>query len=310
MPNEEHADPRHAGAKAEPTFGIVSRKCSGIEDLDALDRLRREVFDADARRWAKGEREKNDIVEAMKYWLCYPFFLEVIGHDWRADTTRTVAYYSLNSALHQATQVLMEEAERHGLDPHPLYECARVVQEMYADAPEKYYAGAYDTWPECMGAARYELPAGQRDALRAGEAVLVRLAVNMKLEPGSDSPTGKGENSCSEGLDNLSPLAKAARVRVPSQTEMQAYALYKTVGWTQTDVAEQMQKETGQSWDQSKVSRAVAKVEAFLRAGRSPEEPADPMEGRPKVISVDPATLELGARRDDGRAREDEEQSF
>jgi hypothetical protein len=148
-----------------------------VEDLDRLDRMRRDMFEADAARWEAGSRTKEDLVAAFGYWIGYPMFLEAIGHDWHADTVRTAAYYALNAAHTQATRVLMEEAEKHGLDPHALYECARVVQEIYSDAPEKYYAGPHDTWPECMGAARYSLPRGQQEALRAGEAVFIRLAV-------------------------------------------------------------------------------------------------------------------------------------
>jgi hypothetical protein len=161
---------------------IISRKCLGMEDLDRLDRMRRELFEADVARWQKGSRTKDDLIAAFGYWIGYPMFLEAVGHDWHTDTKRTAAYHALNFAHTMATRVLMEEAEKHGLDPHPLYECARVVQEIYADAPEKYYAGPYDTWPECMGTARYSLPAGQQDALRAGEAVFIRLAVKAGVD--------------------------------------------------------------------------------------------------------------------------------
>lgn len=176
------ATAKKSAKKAAPPRGkIISRKCYGTEDLTSLDRLRREHFEADTVRFRDGKRSKDNLIAAVGYWIGYPMFLEIIGHDWHTDSARTDAYYALNFAHTQATHLLMEESEKFGLDPHPLYECARVIQEIYANAPEKYYAGPNDTWPECMGTARYSLPAGQQEALRAGEATFVRLAVKLGL---------------------------------------------------------------------------------------------------------------------------------
>ena len=174
-----------AAGHLTPPPKIVSRKCSGIEDLARLDRTR-EVFEADAERWKAGKWTKADLKAVFGYWIGYPSLLEKVGHDWRADPTRIAAYHALNSAHYQATHVLMIEAGKHGLDPHPLQECARVVQEIYAREPWKYYAGRYDIWPDCMGDARYTLPTGQQDAIRAGEAVFVRLAVALEIADAPD----------------------------------------------------------------------------------------------------------------------------
>jgi hypothetical protein len=91
-----------------------------------------------------------------------------------------------------------------------------VVQEIYADAPEKYYAGAHDTWPECMGTARYILPRGQQQALRAGESVFVRLAVKVgvdrKAKP-SLPPTAKEK---AEAASKQVPWADATAAYLPN----------------------------------------------------------------------------------------------
>jgi hypothetical protein len=187
--------PASAKAPTLPEPRILSRKCLGTDDPSALERLRRQ-FEADALRWKEGPRGKDDLVAAFGYWIGYPMFLEMIGHEWGENPARTSAYYALNLVHHRATHVLMEEAEKHGLDPHPLYECARVVQKIYAGEPWKYSAGPHDTWPECMGEARYALPAGQQEALRAGEAVFVRLAVKA-------------------GVGNKRDFAEAARKVLP-----------------------------------------------------------------------------------------------
>lgn len=59
-----------------------------------------------------------------------------------------------------------------------------MVQEAYRADPElctRRTGATCDTWPECMGTARYSLPASQQEALRAGEAVFIRLAVAMDI---------------------------------------------------------------------------------------------------------------------------------
>jgi hypothetical protein len=172
--------------------------------------MRRELFEAQAERWRKGDITPEDVIAAIGFWIGYPMFLELIGHDWRSNDVRTATYHALNFAHTQATHVLMEQAERYSLDPHPLYQCSRVVQEVYADAPEKYYAGRHDTWPECMGAARYSLPPGQQKALRNGEAVLIRLAVKLGL---ADKP-------------NMASVAKA--VTLPPPLESRCAPMSKT----------------------------------------------------------------------------------
>jgi len=178
---------------ALPRVRIVGHCCYALEDLDHLDRIRRELFEADAARFKEGLcAGKDNVTDAFVYWIGYPLYLDLVGHDWRDENRRKAAYYALNRVHAQATEVLMLEAVECGLDPHPLYECARVVREIYAEAPQKYYhPDSCNNWPEylwpsCMGDARYSLPAGQQEALRAGEAVFVRLAYKTRLTKNED----------------------------------------------------------------------------------------------------------------------------
>jgi len=143
----------------------------------------RQAFEADAARF---QGESFDLASVAGYWIGYPLFLEWIGfgRDWSSHPETTAAYRALNQAHAQATRVLMKEASKHGLDPHAIYECGRVVQEIYLTNPGlcvKRTGATCDTWPEGMGAARYSLPAGQQEALRAGEAVFIRLSVAMDI---------------------------------------------------------------------------------------------------------------------------------
>jgi len=144
-------------------------------------------------------RGRKAQIAAFGLWIGYPFLLELIGRNVKAlgqmparvnlgmsDVSRA-AYHALNAAHHAATNLLMAEAEKCGLDPHALYECGNVIQELYARDPWRHYGGPYDFWPECMGAARYELPAGQQHAIRAGEATFVRLAVKLSIAKTEDT---------------------------------------------------------------------------------------------------------------------------
>jgi hypothetical protein len=188
MGKQRRTTKAQAAGHLTPPPKIVSRKCSGIEDLARLDHMR-EVFEADAERWKAGKWTKADLKAVFGYWIGYPSLLEMVGHDWRADPTRSAAYRALNYVHYHATHVLTVEAAKRGLDPHPLRECARVIQEIYGREPWKYYAGQHDLWPECMGDARYTLPTGQQDALRAGEAVFFRLIAAMEIAEAPDMDT-------------------------------------------------------------------------------------------------------------------------
>jgi hypothetical protein len=143
---------------------------------------------ADSQRLRKNRLSQDDLTAAFGYWIGYPSFLDLIAcADW-PEGNKSLAQNNLDAAHNAATHVLMHEAGKAGLDPHALYECGRVVEEIYRAAPERIYQrGTYDTWPECMGPWRYELPEGQQAALRNGEAVFVRLAVHLGIEASNAS---------------------------------------------------------------------------------------------------------------------------
>jgi hypothetical protein len=93
-----------------------------------------------------------------------------------------------------------------------------VVQEIYADAPEKYYLSP-DTWPECMGTARYSLPQGQQDALRAGEAVFVRLAVKAGVTDKKDMGEIARKVAGKRGRKKLPPKEERRRLAILERWE-------------------------------------------------------------------------------------------
>lgn len=57
--------PRAAAAMG-PQGKAMGRRCEGSDDLAALDRMRRELFDADAARFSKGQPNKDDLVAALR----------------------------------------------------------------------------------------------------------------------------------------------------------------------------------------------------------------------------------------------------
>jgi hypothetical protein len=156
----------------------------------------RESFEEAAKLLERRERTKDTIIAAFGLWIGYPHLLELIGHNTRVNGPMPAcitlnhsesswhAYEALNIAHYQATRFLMVEAKKCGLDPHALFECGNVIQELYAHEPWRYYAGLGEYWPQCMGNARYSLPASQQEALRAGEAVFMRLAVELDIADG------------------------------------------------------------------------------------------------------------------------------
>jgi hypothetical protein len=171
--------------KATPAkdAGISAKQIEGAQ----------ESFEEAAKLLEKGERTKDTISAAFGLWIGYPHLLELIGHNTRVrgpmpacitlDRSESSwhAYDVLNIAHYHATHFLMVEAKKCGLDPHPLFECGNVIRELYAHEPWRYYAGLGEYWPQCMGNARYSLPASQQEALRAGEAVFMRLAVELEV---------------------------------------------------------------------------------------------------------------------------------
>jgi len=167
--------------ETDATEGGAPQPTDAQADTPGASMLR--SFEADAVRLRGESLTQDDLAAAFGYWIGYPSFLEwIICAPW-PDQVKRRGRDALDAAHHAATHALMHEAGRRGLDPHPLYECGRVVEEVYRQDPNKLYQrGTYDTWPERMGSWRYDLPAGQQDAIRAGEAVFIRLAVALDIE--------------------------------------------------------------------------------------------------------------------------------
>jgi hypothetical protein len=155
----------------------------------------RKWFESDAVLLKDGERSESQVITAFALWIGYPFLLELIGRNisgrylgslrddykFEPSPVSLPAYDALNRAHHHATNVLMDEAERNGLKSHALYECSNLVRELFSREPWKYYVGSDCFWPACLGNARYLLPAGQQKAIRAGEKVIVQLAMKPKI---------------------------------------------------------------------------------------------------------------------------------
>jgi hypothetical protein len=97
------------------------------------------------------------------------------------------------------------------------------------------------------------------------------------------------------------PRMRAAMTQPPANA-IAAYRTSLVVGGNQSELADFLSKELGQTVTQGQVSRWLAQVKAFLEAGNVlPEMPTAPPES-----SIDPKLIELGSRMD-GKARRQRE---
>jgi len=159
--------------------GVPSWTVGDGATLDAVARLRTQ-FDADAQAWKETTPNDEDLVKAVSYWVGYPLWLEQVGYWWAGDETRHSAYIALNRVHHRATEILMEAANRLGIDSAPLMESAQWCRQLLAE-PEIYRATG-ETWPMCLETSRDSLPPGAWEAAQKGYATLVQLSVKLETK--------------------------------------------------------------------------------------------------------------------------------
>lgn len=143
--------------------------------LDAVERARGR-FDADAKRLDTAS--DNEVLElACSYWLAYPIWLEQVGCWWARESVRHEAYCAIVRVHRRATEILMQAAERLGIDSAPIFESAEWCRQLLAE-PETYRPTG-EVWPVCMEASRDSLPDGAWTVIMRGEAVITRLGVKL-----------------------------------------------------------------------------------------------------------------------------------
>jgi hypothetical protein len=152
---------------------------------------------ADAKRFSasveSGPPTREDLTAAVGYWTGFPLLLEAInGASWTADE-KGEAWNALGSAHEGATNVLMHEAARQGLDAHAIYAGGRTLRAIYQQDRHRTreVPATFATWSDCAE----RLPEDQRTALRDGEAVFIRLCVALDLKgearPAEEKPPAK-----------------------------------------------------------------------------------------------------------------------
>ena len=137
------------------------------------------------------------VAEATGIWIGYALFGEAIEciSDATADERRKLRS-DLDCAHYKATELLMMEAERAGLNGATLSEERRVCQELFkpirgqgpltSPYPVLWFhhpKPTSDHWPDCLGEWRYALPPAMQDAIRQGEEVFTRLMVRLSITP-------------------------------------------------------------------------------------------------------------------------------
>ncbi|MEA1950377.1 MAG: hypothetical protein U9N87_03260 [Planctomycetota bacterium] len=147
--------------------------------LDSVEKAKQH-FDADRKRWNNCKVNREVLVEAGSYWLCYPLWLEQVGFWWAENPSRYAAYNALNSVHHRATEMLMEAAEKAGIDSEPLMEPSQWCRQLLS-VPETYRSND-ETWPMCLEDSQDYLPVGAWESAQRGYATFVRLCVKMGLD--------------------------------------------------------------------------------------------------------------------------------
>jgi hypothetical protein len=139
--------------------------------------------EADAQRFESSDRPDDDLLGvAFGYMRGYPTLRQMIGPD--DSQERYCAHHALVAAHVSATHLLMREAERVNIDSGPLWEFSRLCREMVANCHQNGLHA--NTWPECLGPLRDQLPARAAEAIRSGEAALMRLDARLGVEPTSE----------------------------------------------------------------------------------------------------------------------------
>jgi hypothetical protein len=128
--------------------------------------------------------------KAAGIWIGYPLLGEAIECVRSAtDEEKYSLRYELNCVHYAATRFLAVEAERVGLNPAPLVEGHRVCLQLFngvrmQSPPRSNSYGVawfhhpdciYDTWPDCLGPWRYDLPPAMQEMIRQGEEVFTQL---------------------------------------------------------------------------------------------------------------------------------------
>jgi len=216
----------------------------------SADSLRLE-FDSDAKQFAGDEKDAENLEAAVGYWLGYPVFVEVVQFhpDWD-NSQKCGLQYALGHAHHAAVQVLMRTAERLHLDSSALWEEGRICRELFLspDLHNPEFRGVYDTWPDCLGSARYQLPQGMQDAIQQGEATFMRLTTLVGMSPDDlarivetvKQNTG-GTNATTDNPDQmLTPQRLADRAGIPEADKLARDSLRKTLEkWRRENISKQ-----------------------------------------------------------------------
>ena len=143
--------------------------------------------------------------QAIAIWIGYGLHAEAIECQQGVTAAEKLRKRSdLNYAHYRATEYLMMEADRAGLNPASLSEERRICQELFKNirdeqaAPNQYGIVWFhhpqctsDIWPDCLESWRYVLPTEMQEAIRAGEEVFTQLMVRLSKAP--VIPIGKGE---------------------------------------------------------------------------------------------------------------------
>jgi hypothetical protein len=225
------------------TKRTASGKRSAKNDLEAVEKLNSLCAYA-MKRFVSDERGPADLYLALSFVQGYPEMRARIVHRRKRNELRIMAHWMLYGTHEEATKVAMREAERVGLDSGPIWEFSHICRELSEDERWCQYTRA--SFPDCLGAARAELPDHYRSAIWEGEKTIWRLKARADLDPqlrAAASPQKETSYTVAAlrdmtGLENtaLNKYAKLAGVPTPPRgkrnhryTSAQVRAILKTI---------------------------------------------------------------------------------
>jgi hypothetical protein len=146
-----------------------------------------------AEYWLKSLDRKKPEIAAVGMWLYFPLIWELTLESPRDSADSADDRYYARSVLFQAHDKAVRQlaglAAGLALDAGAIVNAGSVCRQLFNAPGDFGIESIYhpkrisDEWPNCLGPARFKLPAPVQDALSQGESVLANLRAKLSLKP-------------------------------------------------------------------------------------------------------------------------------
>ncbi len=167
----------------------------------------------------------------------YPTLLETIGWMDRPRNFELTAAAFWNAKMqlliahNAAIGFVVAEAQAHNLEPTSLIEFGRICRARIDEDASEFglnSAREFDTWPDCLGAARRVLTPTEQQCIIEGERILHRIAIMRDVEEVPDHKlsvkefatlSGKSQPWVSKNKGRIGPLTLESARRIKSESD-------------------------------------------------------------------------------------------